>query len=154
MRLTRESKFALLGLAYLARRPSGKLTPLAEVATAQDLPVSFLSKIFQKLGRAGLLISERGRKSGYALARPGAEIRIRDVLEAVEGRDIFQRCLLWNGSCGDTNPCPLHFRLKELRPSLESIFSEVTLDQYLSQSRRESLRRAASSAGRKSTRRK
>lgn len=134
MQLTRESEYALLGMAFLAARPPGKLVPLAEVAAAQRLPPSFLAKIFQKLARHGLLTVERGRGSGYALARPAGAIAVGEILEAVEGQGVMQRCLLWQGHCADANPCPLHFRVKAIRPTLESLLKSVTLADYVRRS--------------------
>lgn len=152
MHLTRESKYALLGLAYLAASPPGQLTSLTEIADAQNLPANFLSKIFQKLARYDLVVSERGRGRGYALARSPARVCMRDILEAVEGPSVFDRCLLWNGHCSDTNPCPLHYRLKELRPAVESTVGKVTLAEYLARSRRAGGWRVAPPAKRKATR--
>ncbi|MCH8937355.1 MAG: Rrf2 family transcriptional regulator, partial [Gemmatimonadetes bacterium] len=64
MNLTRESEYALKGLAWLATHPPGDVVPLVEIAEVQQLPSTFLAKIFQKLARHGLLESDRGRGSG------------------------------------------------------------------------------------------
>jgi len=144
LHLTQESKYALLGLASLAASPPGRLTSLHEIAAAQDLPLNFLSKIFQKLARHGLLASGRGRGRGYGLARSPREITMREILEAVEGPNVFSRCLLWSGHCADTNPCPLHHRLKQLRPAVEGVIDGVTLAEYIATSRRGGAARASS----------
>ena len=139
MRLTKESEYALLGLAALATEPIGSVVSLAAVAEANALPRTFLAKIFQKLARHGILTSERGRGRGYALARPPDSITMREILEAVEGSDLLQRCLLWQEHCADEDPCPLHYRLKELRPALESLLQTVTLADYMTESTHMSL---------------
>lgn len=108
MQLTRDSECALAGLAFLATMPDGVLVPLATVAEARRLPASFLAKIFQRLARHGLLNADRGRCRGYGLTRPRRSITMREVLEAVEGPRLLQRCLLWRAHCDDLNPCPLH----------------------------------------------
>lgn len=131
MQLTKESEYALLGMAALARRPVGAIVSLAEIAGERDLPQTFLAKIFQKLARAGVLRASRGRGSGYALSAPPDAITMREILEAVEGPRLFQKCLLWNGHCHDTEPCPLHFRLKELTPAIEQMLESLTLAEYI-----------------------
>ena len=131
MNLTRESEYALKGLAVLAMRPVGDVVPLAEIAEVQQLPGTFLAKIFQKLARHGLLEADRGRGSGYMLRGVPSGIRIRDVLEAVEGPMALKRCLLWTGHCSETEPCPLHHRLKPLRSQLDQMLNEVTLAEYV-----------------------
>lgn len=131
MQLTRDSEYALEGLAFLATMPDGVLVPLATVADARRLPASFLAKIFQRLARHGLLNADRGRCRGYGLARPPRSITIREVLEAVEGPRLLQRCLLWRAHCDDDlNPCPLHYRLKVLKPALASVLETTTLAEH------------------------
>ena len=131
MNLTRESEYALKGLAVLAMRPVGDVVPLAEIAEVQRLPSTFLAKIFQKLARHGLLEADRGRGSGYMLRGAPSGIRIRDVLEAVEGPMALKRCLLWTGHCSETEPCPLHHRLEPFRTQLDQMLNEVTLAEYV-----------------------
>jgi Rrf2 family protein len=134
MQLTRESKYALIGLSALASEPTGSVVSLAAIAEANDLPRTFLAKIFQKLARHGILSSERGRGRGYALARPPDSITMREILEAVEGSGMFEQCLLWPERCSDQNPCPLHYRLKELVPRLRSLLEKITLSEYMAES--------------------
>lgn len=132
MPLTRESEYALLGLRSLVAR-NGDIVSVAEVAAEQDLPQPFLAKVFLKLARHGLLISRRGRGHGYTLARAPESIRVRDVIEAVEGASVLDQCLLWSGHCHEENPCPLHFRLKELLPQFRAAVDSVTLADYLAE---------------------
>lgn len=148
MHLTRESEYALLGLAVLALRPEHDTVPLAEIADGKALPPTFLAKIFQKLARHGLVTAGRGPGSGYALARPPEAITMRQIFEAVEGPRVLQRCLLWQGHCGDRNPCPLHYRLKGFRPALESVLNGITLAEYVAESSRASRAAVPSRPGR------
>jgi Rrf2 family protein len=128
--LTKESEYALKGLALLARHPPGEVVSLAEIAEVQQLPSTFLAKIFQKLARHGLLEAERGRGSGYTLRETPSGIRVRDVIEAIEGPMALNRCVLWAGTCSEAEPCPLHHRLKEFRAQLDGVLDEVTLAEY------------------------
>ena len=127
MRLTRESEYALLGLAFVASRPSGEVVPLAEIAAARGLPRTFLAKTFQKLARHGVLVAHRGPGRGYVLARPPETIAVREVLEAVEGPGFFQRCFFWNNSCSNTNPCLLHHLVIGFVPDVRAALERITL---------------------------
>lgn len=127
MRLTRESAYALRGLAELARRPAGEVVALAEVALAEGLPPTFLAKTFQKLARHGMLRAHRGAGRGYALAHPAAEISVREVLEAIEGVDLFRRCVFLGTHCSDDHPCPLHAHLKPAVTELKAALERLTL---------------------------
>ena len=135
MQLRKESVYAIQGLAFFAERPLGTVVSLADVAAAQHLPTSFLAKIFQKLARHGLLLAERGRGSGYVLARSPDTITMREIFVAVDGPSALQRCLLWSGLCGDANPCPLHYRLGRFRPALNWLLNGITLADCVAGSR-------------------
>jgi Rrf2 family protein len=130
VKLTRESEYALRGLVRLASYPPGALVSHSEIAEAEQLPPAFLAKIFQKLARHGVLLVERGRGSGYTLRASPEATRVRDVLEAVEGPQALDRCLLWGRHCSETAPCPLHHRLKPLRARLDEVLSETTLADF------------------------
>ena len=134
MRLTKESEYALLGMAHLVSQPSGSLVSLGRIAESEGLPQTFLSKIFRKLARHDLLISGRGRGRGYALARDAEKIAIREIFEAVEGPSMLGQCLLWAGECSDDDPCPLHHWLNDLRPTLAGLLDELTLADYVADS--------------------
>ncbi len=127
MRLTRETEYALQGLAALTRRNDPAPVPLAELAEAEDLPASFLAKIFQKLARHGILQSVRGAGNGYSLAAAPESLSVLQVIEAVEGSDYMDRCMFWGGHCGGENPCVLHERWAEVKPGLQAMLEETTL---------------------------
>ena len=133
MHLTRESEYALRGLAFLASRDSSDVVSLAEIAAAQQLPRTFLAKIFQKLMPHGFITAQRGRGSGYALARPPSEITMRQIFEAVEGHQLHQQCLMWRQPCRDDQPCPLHRHVKDMVPQLEEILERITLADYVAE---------------------
>ena len=127
MKLTRESAYALRGLAVLARRPKDEVVPLADIAAADNLPPSFLAKAFQKLARHGMLVAQRGAGRGYVLARPAAAISVRDVLEAIEGDDLFRRCVFLSSQCSEERPCPLHHHMKQAVGELQTAIDRLSL---------------------------
>ena len=70
-----------------ARRWDGDAVPvsLAEVAADEDLPRAYLEQLVIPLRDAGIVLSTRGARGGYALARPPAEITMSEALRALEG---------------------------------------------------------------------
>ncbi len=74
----------MVALADLALLPSDTLLSLAEISKRQDISLPYLEQLFVKLRRAGLVDSVRGPGGGYRLARPPSEIRVSDVLGAVD----------------------------------------------------------------------
>lgn len=129
MKLSRESRHAIVGLAVLAGKPTGTVVELAQVAEEAALPAAFLAKIFHKLTHHGILTSFRGRQRGYALARCPRDISIREILEAIDGQDLFERCIFLTETCDARNPCPLHDTWSRLRvPIIESMSTTSLAD--------------------------
>ena len=128
MKLSRESLYAIEGLFVLSARPLGTVMLLRDIAKARGVPQTFLAKIFQKLTRAGIVTSSRGAVRGYALLRRPKDIKLREILLAVEGADLFDRCIFWSDRCADADPCPMHNRWKKLREQvIEELMERTTL---------------------------
>lgn len=84
MKLSTKGRYAMVALADLALLGQGGLVTLGEVAKRQDISLAYLEQLFVKLRRAGLVESVRGPGGGYKLARPAAEIRVSEILGAVD----------------------------------------------------------------------
>jgi len=86
MKLSTKGRYAMVALTDLAMQPEGSLTPLSELSRRQNVSLPYLEQLFVKLRRADLVMSVRGPGGGYRLARPPSEIRVSDVLRAVDER--------------------------------------------------------------------
>ncbi len=84
MKLSTKGRYAMVALADLAMQPAETLLSLGEIAKRQDISLPYLEQLFVKLRRAGLVESVRGPGGGYRLAKPASEIRVADVLGAVD----------------------------------------------------------------------
>jgi Rrf2 family transcriptional regulator, iron-sulfur cluster assembly transcription factor len=127
MKLSKESRYAIEGLMVLAKKRFGMPIQLRDIAAAAGVPPSFLAKIFQKLNRANILTSSRGATRGYALAHHPKAIKMADVFTAVEGGDVFERCIFWSDRCADRSPCPMHFEWKRMRQAIVGLMQKTTL---------------------------
>jgi len=84
MNLSAEGRYAMVALVDIALQPEGSLTSLAELSRRQSISLPYLEQLFVKLRRAKLVESVRGPGGGYRLARPAPEIRVVEVLAAVD----------------------------------------------------------------------
>ncbi|SMY07600.1 Rrf2 family transcriptional regulator [Flavimaricola marinus] len=84
MKLSTKGRYAMVALADLALQPADALVSLGEISKRQDVSLPYLEQLFVKLRRAGLVESVRGPGGGYRLARQPAEIRVSDILGAVD----------------------------------------------------------------------
>ncbi len=84
MKLSTKGRYAMVALADLALQPHGAPVSLGEIARRQDISLPYLEQLFVKLRRAELVESVRGPGGGYMLARPASDIRVVEVLTAVD----------------------------------------------------------------------
>ncbi|MFQ6548617.1 Rrf2 family transcriptional regulator [Aestuariibius sp. 2305UL40-4] len=84
MKLSTKGRYAMVALADLAIQPGEALVSLGEISKRQDISLPYLEQLFVKLRKAGLVESVRGPGGGYRLARPTSEIRVVDILSAVD----------------------------------------------------------------------
>ena len=138
MKLGKESRYAIEGLMVLAKakKPSDTIMQLQDIAQAAGVPSNFLAKIFQKLKRANIVTSSRGAVRGYALARRPRVIKVKEIFLAVEGADVFDRCLFWSDRCADQSPCPMHFEWKRARQTIATLMQRTSLADLVKNYRR------------------
>ncbi|MEL6689443.1 MAG: Rrf2 family transcriptional regulator [Pseudomonadota bacterium] len=84
MKLSTKGRYAMVALADLALQPEDALISLGEISRRQDISLPYLEQLFVKLRRAELVASVRGPGGGYRLARPASEIRVSEILGAVD----------------------------------------------------------------------
>ena len=127
MQITRSGEYGLRGLVFLAKQPPEKVTLVSEISREQNIPGTFLAKIFQRLSKAGLLRSIRGAKGGFALGKPACEINMKEIIEVLEGPIALNRCLLKKGECEEERICPLHPVWEEVQQHFLNILENVTM---------------------------
>jgi Rrf2 family protein len=131
MQLTRSGEYGLRGLLYLAKQPSEKVALVSEISREQNIPETFLAKIFQRLSKAGLLRSIRGANGGFSLGKPANEITMREIIEAIEGPIALNRCLLREGECEEQKVCPLHPIWEEVQQRFLEILDRTTMEDLI-----------------------
>lgn len=92
MRFSVGVEYAMHCLLYMTDSPSGKAFGIKDLATYQGVSETYLSKVFTKLKKSGILNSIPGVNGGYELARTPESISFLDVVEAIEGSDPLFQC--------------------------------------------------------------
>lgn len=127
MIFTTTTEYAVRALSELASRADGRNMLLNELVRGTDLPRDFTAKIFQRLVKAGLLRSAKGRGGGFALARPAHQITLMHIVEAIDGPQRLDQCVVGLEKFSDTTPCPQHDLYKPIRQRLKDYLSTTTL---------------------------
>jgi Rrf2 family iron-sulfur cluster assembly transcriptional regulator len=119
-----------MAMADLAGNEGGtRPVSLAEIAKRQEISLSYLEQLFAKLRRGGLVRSVRGPGGGYRLSRPSAELRIADIILAVDEPIAATRCKTGSplGCTGTTTRCVTHDLWEELGRQIHVFLSSVSL---------------------------
>jgi Rrf2 family protein len=98
---------ALTALSFMGDR-GGQWIQAQEIARCTGTPLPYLLKILNRLAEGELIQSKRGYRGGFYLSRAATEITLLEILEAMEGPDWFNDCMLGTKHCPCVRPCPLH----------------------------------------------
>jgi Rrf2 family protein len=128
MQITKSGEYGLRGLVFLSKQPPEKVTLVREVSREENIPETFLAKIFQRLSKAGVLRSVRGANGGFTLRKPAHEITMREIIEALEGPIALNRCLLRKGECEVEKNCPLHPVWEEMQQRFLEMLESTTME--------------------------
>ncbi len=114
MKLSTKGRYAMIALTDLVEQGAGRLVSLNEISERQDISLAYLEQLFLKLRRAEIVESVRGPGGGYRLARDASQIRISEILGAVdETMDALIRGQGATGAKGGTSAQQLTDRLWE-----------------------------------------
>ncbi len=118
-------------MVELARHYGEGPMSLADVADHEDLPRPYLEQLVVSLREAELVVSHRGARGGYTLARPPEEIRMGDVLRALEGPIVPMVCAAHDretsDQCGRTTFCTVNTLWVRVRDAISDAVDSLTL---------------------------
>lgn len=112
---------------YMATLEQSEYVTIQQISEKLNISFHFLTKILQTLTENNIMVSYRGPKGGVALARPSKEIRLIEIVDAIDGTHIFSECIFGLPGCGNMTPCPLHGEWEREREKLRRMFSDTTL---------------------------
>jgi len=130
--LSNSCRYAIRAVIYLASQPrlAGK-TGIKKISSDLDLPTPFLAKILQQLAKQKILSSSKGPHGGFSLLKDPHKVKLIDIVNTIDGEDVFTNCVMHNGSCQGGNAgqkkCPLHDDYEKPRRELIKLFSNKTL---------------------------
>jgi len=125
--ISKKGDYAVRGMVYLASQPPGRVVLVSDIARAMDIPPLFLAKIFQQFGKLGLVRSYRGSGGGFLLGRLPEEITLCEIVEAVEGPIMPNRCVMSSGTCSRDKVCTVHPVWKKIQADVRETLGAVTL---------------------------
>jgi Rrf2 family protein len=133
MQLTRAADYAVRVMLHLASQPEGTVVTKTVLAKAADAPESFLSKILQALGRAGMIQTRRGVVGGFSLLPRGAQASLLDVVETIDGPIALNVCVSSGASCPRKTQCAAHNVWVRAQSAMLAVLREAKIAEIRSQ---------------------
>ncbi|QQS35034.1 MAG: Rrf2 family transcriptional regulator [Ignavibacteriales bacterium] len=127
---SKKCEYGLQAVLYLATKESDEVVPSDDIAQKLSIPKEFVSKILQSLTESGIVHSKKGKSGGFFLAKNPSRIHLIDIVAAIDGLEIFDKCVLGFPNCSPDKPCPLHDTWGELRTKAYDMLTKETIDQF------------------------
>jgi Rrf2 family transcriptional regulator, iron-sulfur cluster assembly transcription factor len=130
--------YGIRAVIYLASQPKLNFkTGIKKISGDLNLPAPFLAKILQQLAKQKILSSSKGPHGGFSFLKDPRKLTLLDIVNSIDGNDIFTRCIIHSGSCegGDNKvKCALHKDYEKPREELINLFSKTTIYELVEKS--------------------
>lgn len=133
LKLTKKADYGLISLRHLAvarRSPRCNSASAKDISEAYRIPLPLLSKVLQKLVKAGLLLSEQGTNGGYRLARDPQDISALEVIRTLDGPIILTHCFTEHAEpiqCDQSSLCPVREPLRKVHEGILRLLSGISI---------------------------
>lgn len=127
MILSKSCIYGIQSAIYVAAHDADGYVSINQIASELQISFHFLTKVLQQLTQEGIMNSYRGPRGGVALAKNKADISLYELIEAIDGTEIFTECMLGLPGCGVAEPCPAHDHWTRLRVELTGIAKRLSL---------------------------
>jgi len=115
-------KTAIKAVIYLASKfESGEKSGIKEIAEFINASEHTVGKMLQTLVKAEVINSTKGPNGGFYITAKQKNQPIINIVEAIDGKDVFKQCGLGLSKCSSTHPCPIHNDYKVVRDLFEKL---------------------------------
>lgn len=125
MILTKRVNYGVKGLLNLARNNNQSF--LKKISQEEEIPESYLAKIFQVFVQRGILDSKKGPNGGFYLAMPLDEISIGKIVGCLEGEPNLERCPIGSSTCENKDECVIFSTWREHEEAKNEMLKKITI---------------------------
>jgi len=130
--LSNTSKYAIRAVIYLALyAEKDKKIGIKQISKDLHIPTPFLGKILQTLAKQKLLSSTKGPHGGFGLGKPAEKIALIEIVDIIDGQDLFKKCMIRLEDCNEKEPCSAHRKYAEIRESLHTLFQNENISDFV-----------------------
>lgn len=112
---------AIKAVIYLARLDAGEKAGIRDISEAIDASEHTVGKMLQVLVKSDLICSLKGPTGGFYVTAKQRNQPIIHIINAIDGKQVFDACGLGLSKCSSTHPCPIHNEYKLIRDEFKSL---------------------------------
>ena len=133
MKLTTKGRYAVMAMADLASNENIKPVSLNEIATRQNISLSYLEQLFLKLKNNHIVKSVRGQQGGYLLSKKAKDIKLSNIISAVDEEVKTLNCKKDSkkGCDGRSVRCITHYLWDDLEKHINGFFENKNLNELI-----------------------
>lgn len=139
LRLSTKVQYGVRAMFEIARDYKDGPITIKEISRRQDVSISYLEQLLNKLRKGGLITSQKGPGGGYTLSRKPEEINIGEILNILEGPIAITQCLDTtdkSSDCGRVDNCVARLLWKSLGEKISGFLTTITLRDLLNEEAR------------------
>jgi Rrf2 family iron-sulfur cluster assembly transcriptional regulator len=125
--LSKSCDYGIRAALYVALQEPGEFVSIKKIAEDLNISFHFLTKILQQLTKKHILTSYRGPNGGVTLSKKATTITLEEIVIAIDGDNLFQKCILGLSQCQENAQCPIHGQWKKIRKEIRNLFGSTTL---------------------------
>jgi Rrf2 family protein len=130
---SKKCELALQAVLFLSTKDPEELTNTGTISDLLNVPKEFVSKVLQSLTGSGIIHSRKGKSGGFSLGKKPSEIKLIDIVIAIDGDELFKKCVLGFPGCSQGVPCPVHSTWGKLRDDAYQMLSNQNLEELRDQ---------------------
>lgn len=130
MNFSKTTSYAISVLSFMARHQESKYSA-KKLNELLDIPWPYLRQLLTSLSKSGFIYSTQGRSGGFQLNKGPDQIVLAEIIDAVEGLNVFGTCIMGFKQCPFDHTCAMHEVWEETRNSILNVLNNTTLDQLL-----------------------
>lgn len=126
---SKSCEYALRAVIFIAEQSKqNNKVGVKEISNATNSPEHFTGKILQKLAKQEIITSIKGPYGGFVLTENDAkQISVSQIIQIIDGDEVYNACGLGLSSCNPDNPCPLHNKFASVRKDLKEIVENTSI---------------------------
>ena len=130
MLYSKSSEYVVRALVYLSLQRKSEFIMIKTISENTDIPLPFLSKIFQDISKAKWIISKKGKNGGVKLAIDPKELKLLDIISYFDGAQDYSRCMFGHTGCGVAYQCALENKCSNIKNEIYKFINTTSINDF------------------------